>query len=226
MSATITITGHESVLESYFHPTLHLKKEYECGLLYFSATNSVSNVNSTNNIFHYDDDDDKQLHIPAGCYDLYDIQDYLSQHLTDCKIELKPNNNTLKCLLYCSKTVNFERDNSIGQLLGFCRTKLEPNKWHESKSAVNILSLTVIRIECDLIQGSYINGLPSHIIHEFVPNVPPGHQFVEVPHNIIYFPINKTDISSLSVKIVDDHNNPIDFRKEKIQLRLHLRKIK
>lgn len=222
MSVTITITGHDSVLESYFHPTLHLNKEYECGLLYFSATNSVSNINSTNNMFYYGDEN-KQLQVPAGCYDLYDIQDYLSRNLTDCKIELKPNYNTLKCSLFCSKTIHFEKENSIGQLLGFSNTALEANKWHESKSVVNILPLTVIRIECDLIQGSYINGLPSHVIHEFVPRVPPGHQYIEVPNNIIYFPINKSDISSVTVQIVDEYNNLIDFRKEQIQLRLHLR---
>lgn len=225
MSTTITITGHESMLESYFHPTLNFAEQYECGLLFFSATNSVSNINTLNNLFIYGDDY-KQFQIPTGAYDLYDIQDYLTKKLTDCEIDFKANNNTLKCSMLCSKTVHFEKENSIGQLLGFGKTKLEANKWHESKGLVNILPLSVIRIECDLINGSYINGLPSHIIHEFVPNVPPGHQYIEVPNNIIYFPINKYDIPSVTIKIVDESGNLIDFRKEQIQLRLHLRKAK
>lgn len=223
MPVTITITGQKSLLESLFHPSLNVGKNYECGLLYFSAINSVSNINSTNNIFSYGDEG-KELRIPDGAYDLLDLEDYLSQNINDCTIELKPNNNTLKCSIYCSKTIHFEKENSIGPLLGFSKSKLEANKWHVSESLVNILPLPVIRIECDLIQGSYLNGLPTHTIHEFIPNVPPGHRYIEVPSNIIYHPINRSNISSVTIKIVDNHGNLIDFRKEQIQLRLHLRK--
>ena len=117
-------------------------------------------------------------------------------------------------------------ENSIGSLLGFSKTKLIANKWYESVNPVNILPVSVIRIECDLVLGSYINGLPSHIIHEFVPNIPPGHQYIEAPKNIIYFPINTKNISSITVKIVNEHGDYIDFRGENIQLRLHLRQSK
>lgn len=148
------------------------------------------------------------------------------RNVNDCTIQLKPNNNTLKCSIYCSKTIHFEKENSIGQLLGFGKMILEAHKWHDSENLVNILPLSVIRIECDLIQGSYLNGLPTHTIHEFIPSVPPGHRYIEVPRNIIYHPINRRNISSVTIKIVDGHGNLIDFRKEKIQLRLHLRKTK
>lgn len=225
MSTTITIMGNESVLESYFHPSLQLTEQYECALLYFSTTNSVPNINSSNNLFIYDDDF-KQLEIPEGTYDLYDIQDYLSKNLIESSIMLMPNNNTLKCSLFCSKTVHFEKDNSIGQLLGFGKRILKANKWHESECLVNIPSLSMIRIECDLINGSYFNGLPCHVIHEFIPNTPPGYQYIEVPNNIIYFPINKNNLSSLTVRIVDENDRLIDFRKQLVQLRLHLRKSK
>lgn len=224
MTVAITIVGQKSLLESNFHPSLNLDEKYECGLLYFSATNSVTNINSTNNIFCYGDEG-KELQIPFGAYDLLDIERYLARNLNDCTIELIPNNNTLKCSIFCSKTIHFEKENSIGRLLGFGKAKLEANKWHDSESLVNILSLSVIRIECDLIQGSYHNGLPTHTIYEFIPNVPPGHRYIEVPSNIIYYPINRLNISSVSIKIVDDCGKLIDFRKEHLQLRLHLRKI-
>lgn len=225
MSITITFTGQKSIMESYFHPSLNEGDNYECGLLYFSAINSVSNINLTNNIFSFGDEGE-ELRIPVGSYDLIDIESYLSQNLNDCTVELKPNNNTLKCSIYCSKTIHFEKENSIGQLLGFDKLTLEANKWHDSESLVNILPLSVIRIECDLVQGSYLNGLPTHTIHEFIPNVPPGHRYIEVPSNIIYQSINRSNISSVAIKIVDDRGNLIDFRQEKIQLRLHLRKIR
>lgn len=123
----------------------------------------------------------------------------------------------------CTETVDFTVDNSIGSLLGFSKQKLEPNKWHESNNEVNIQPVSVIRITCDIVQGSYINGEPSHIIHEFVPSVAPGFRYIEAPINVIYFPIQKSYISSLNIKVIDDNDNCINFRQENIHLRLHLR---
>ena len=223
MSVTITITGNKSELETNFHPSLNVGDKYECGLLYFSAFNSIPNINLKNNIFSYGDND-KQLKLPCGTYDLHDISDYLENNLNDCEIKIKPNSNTLKCSLFCTKTVNFDTESTIGSLLGFPKTKLVANKWHESTNPVNILPVSVIRIECDLVLGSYVNGLPSHIIYEFVPNISPGHRYIEVPKNIIYFPINRRNISSVTIKIVDENGEHIDFRGENIQLRLHLRR--
>ena len=57
------------------------------------------------------------------------------------------------------------------------------------KVAVSNSSLNVIRIECDLVNGSYCNGSPTHFIHEFVSDTPLGDSYIEIPRNIIYFPI-------------------------------------
>lgn len=225
MSITVTLSGKTSVLETFFHPPLSLDEKYECGLLYFSVFNSVPNINNTNNIFSYGNKG-QQIKIPCGSYDLDEISEYLKNNITDCHIKIYPNCSTLKCAVYCDKTLNFDIENSLGNILGFDKTKLEANKWHESNGPVNILPLSAIRIDCDLIQNSYANGTPTHILHEFIPNTPRGFRFIEVPRNVIYFPVNRKSISSLRVKIVDDHYNCIDFRGEDIQLRLHLRKIK
>lgn len=224
MSLTLTITGNDSNLQSEFNPPLILNNDYECGLVYFSTFNSIPNIDDTNNIFAYGKG--KQIKIPCGTYDLQDLYDYLKSELADAQLEIKWNNNTLKCLLFCSETVNFDIKNSVASFLGFAKTPLKPNKWHESVNPINITPTPVIRIACDLVQGSYMNGLPTHIIHEFVLNIPPSHQLIEVPKNRIYFPITKKHISSLSIKILDLKGVPINFRQESIYLCLHLRKTK
>lgn len=93
---------------------------------------------------------------------------------------------------------------------------------------INNNIIPVIRIECDLVHGSYSNGLPTHIIHEFVSNTATGQQIIEIPRNPIYFPVNKNTITSISIKIVDQFGFCINFREEhkNIELRLHIRKIK
>lgn len=91
----------------------------------------------------------------------------------------------------------------------------------------NNSSLSVIRIECDLVNDSYCNGLPTHFIHEFVSDNASGHCYIEIPRSIIYFPINKNIIPSISIRIVDQFGRCINFeQKHNIELRLHLRKSK
>lgn len=226
MSVTLTIIGNESTLITNYFPPLSLDdSNYECGLLYFSTFNSIPNINEKNNGFSYGNAG-SEIKIPPGAYEVDDIAEYLKTNITDCTVEIKTNNNTLKCLIFSDQSINFDRDKSIGAILGFPKQQLKANKWHESFNNVDILPLSVVRIECDLVQGSYTNGELSHIIHEFVPNVPPGYRIIEAPANVIYLPINKSNISAVTVKIVDVNGDCIDFRKESIQLCLHIRKIK
>lgn len=225
MSTTISITGNKSLIETNFNPPLLLDGKYECGLLYFSTFNSIPNVNDNNNGFSYGENG-SEIKIPKGTYDLHDINEYLSNKMKNCNLQILPNNNTLKCTLFCTQTVNFQSENSIGELLGFPKAKLEANKWHESINSINILPVSVIKIDCDLVLGSYNNSSPCHTIYEFIPNVPPGHQLVEIPKNIIYLPLVQRSITSITIKIIDNNGKPIDFRNENIQLGLHIRHTK
>lgn len=222
MSFTISITGNSSLLSSYYTPILQLDGEYECALLCFTTFNSIPNVTNKNNKFYYGDNE--LITIPEGAYELQDICDYLKNYIVDAGFELHCNNNTLRTSIKCTKKIDFDKYGSLGTLLGFGKRKLEANILHESHLPVNILSTTVVRIECDIVSGSYINGAPSHIIHEFAPNVPPGYRIIEIPKNIIYFPINQTNISCIHIRLLDTSNNIVNLRGEEVQLYLHIRK--
>lgn len=222
MSFTLSISGFTSNLNTCYSPALQLDGDYECGLLYFSTFNSIPNVDSRNNKFHYGDHE--VIEIPEGSYELQDICDYIKKNINSSTFSLTCNNNTLRTIIFCSKDIHFDRENSIGSILGYKSSKLQKNKFHESQVPVSILSTTVVRVECDIVCGSFINGIPSHIIHEFAPNVPPGYRVIEVPKNIIYFPINQKTISSVNIKILDSNNKLVNFRGEELLLYLHLKK--
>lgn len=225
MSITLTITGNKSILQTNYNPPLLLDGAYECGLIYFSTFNSIPNVTEENNIFAYGNDVNK-ISIPTGIYDLQDINEYLNENMHGGRLSIEPNNNTLKCSMYCTEIIHLDIKNSVAPLLGFPKAKYEANKWHEAVSSANILPSSVIRIECDIVHGSYTNGSPSHIIYEFVSNVPPSHRFIEIPNNILYFPITLNTISSITVKVVDIEGKNINFQGEDIQMCLHIRKLK
>lgn len=223
MSFTLSITGNSSTLSTYYSPTLQLEHDdYECALLYLSTFNSIPNIDYRNNKFYYDKNE--VIEIPDGAYELQDIGDYIKSKIKGASFNLQCNNNTLKTSLFCTKDISFSKPHSIGRLLGFGDKILEANKLHVSQYPVNILSTTVVRVECDIVSGSYINGQPSHIIHEFAPNVPPGYRIIEVPRNVIYFPVNQNIINSVHIRLLDINNNLLNLRGEEIQLYLHLKR--
>lgn len=58
---------------------------------------------------------------------------------------------------------------------------LEANKFQASYFRVQINKENAIRIDCNIVSGSYTNGKPYHIIHDFFPTVAPGYKIVEYP---------------------------------------------
>jgi hypothetical protein len=191
--------------------------------------------------------------IPTGSYEISDLQKYLRRLGGDTRgaqeddindndelnpisrnafkikhnflITIQPNNNTLHSELKCSKDVDFTPADSIGSILGFNKRKLSKYQSHVSDNTVNILKVNTIKIECNIVTSSYINGKPNHVIHTFFPTVPPGFKIVETPANIIYLPINTRLIDNISLKIVDQNGKLINFRQETVTVTLHLKKL-
>lgn len=232
MSYHFFFSGKEkSNLQADFYPPIVLDDQglYEIGLTNFSASNAIPNVDKSNNLFHYGLD--KKIEIPTGSYEITDISSYLMDALASDKkkvdevnFELKANLNTLKCHIKCNKPIDFSKEHSIGKLLGFKKRILEANKEHISDFPVDIMRINLIRIECNLVMNSYRNGDSVHTLYSFYPQQPPGYKIVESPTNVIYLPINTSNINNIRLHIVDQNSRPVNFRQEVISITLHLRK--
>lgn len=94
-----------------------------------------------------------------------------------------------------------------------------------SHHPAEILKVNVIRVECNIIKGAYLNNKPVHTIHEFSLKVPPGYKIIEIPQNVIYFPVTSKSIHGLNLSIVSEENELINFRGETITIRLHMKKV-
>lgn len=231
MSLTLSLNGCEPSLSVDFLPPIELGDgEFECALIYLKTFNSIPNVDSSNNIFHYDNNE--FIKIPEGSYELDNIIRYLEVELRQRSagdpfklIDMEANTNTLKCSFHSPQyDIHFERENSIGGIFGFSPKVLLKNQLHESDLPINILITNSIRVECNIIQGSFINNEPSHVLHEFSPSVPPGYQIIECPAHLVYLPLKVNTIQNLIVRLVNEQGNLINLRKEDISLRLHIRK--
>ena len=69
MSLIFTLTGKSSVLAACYFPAVDLSDgDYELALTDLETYHTISNVNSLNNKFYFDED--KDIIIPEGSYEI------------------------------------------------------------------------------------------------------------------------------------------------------------
>ena len=243
MSLTFTLTSNKSILSVDFHPEIVLNESYQyaLALLSFHTYNSIPNIEEgINNRLYFSTEnsiDENIIDIPTGSYELSDLESFLVKEL--CRrgcipnsenktsyFSLKPNNNTLKCELASKFRINFTKQDSLGKLLGFTERILNPNEEHQSDAPVNIIKVITVRIECNIITGSFYDNKRSHTLYEFAPLSDPGYSLNIEPNNLIYLPVvNSRSISNITLKILDQDGELVNFRGENIIIRLQLKKV-
>ena len=90
---------------------------------------------------------------------------------------------------------------------------------------VNILTINSILVNIDIISGSYVNGSTQLTIHSFFPNVSPGYEIIENPHNLLCLPITADTIHSITIWLTDQNGDELNLRGENLSMRFHLREI-
>lgn len=236
-SFTAAFTGNSSVLRADFFPEIELdpNANYSCGLLDFSTYNSIPNIiEGKNNVFkcecmNGEEVEEILIELPTSMYEIEDILKYLKSEFNALNISLTYD------ISEASSTVQISFDNDIkwtgGTLLsviGFQNdgSVFDKGSTYRSQHIAKITDIDVIRIECDIVSGSYINGKHCHTIHQFSNcKVPPGYKFIEVPQHIIYLPIRERQLRSIQISIVDQDGKLIDFRGEQISCRIHIKKV-
>lgn len=243
-SFTVTLIGTSSVLRTDFFPEITLDPDtnYSCALLEFSSYNTIPNIiEGKNNDFTFkyhntneNKHEEKTILLSTGAYEIEDVVNYLNSQLQAHSISL-----THQVDLPTSKVaLAFEPEiewvgGSLLNILGFYKNSNE-GETYKFKSGVahwgdylaKIATVNVIRIECDLVSGSYINGRNSHTLYQFsYGKTQPGHKFIEVPQHIIYLPIAERQLRSIQISIVDQHGELIDFRGEEVSCCIHIKQI-
>lgn len=227
----ICITGNSSRMKCTLFPPFDMKasEEWEMGFLDLMTYNSIPNIEEdVNNKMYFDNN--IEVSLPTGSYEIEDIDRYIVNYLqkknNNITFQLVANNNTLKSEILCSSGIDFTKPNSLGSLLGFPNnTKLEANKTHASPNQVSINKVDVIRVACNIVRGSYRDGVEGHVLHEFYPTVGPGFKIVEKPNSVKYLPISKqSQLTEFYITLEDQNGELVNFRGEHINLRVDIRK--
>lgn len=228
MSFTIALSANSALLKADFHPPIYLdpNTSYVVGLTNFETFNAIPNIDEDNNKVYFGNDGEFLI-IPTGSYEMDDINKYLQTEFQKRHIafHLYANNNTLRSVIKSSTDIIF-KDGTIGKILGFNNVIIPGDgKPRTSENAAEIIKVNSLMIDCSIAEGSYLNGKPVHIIHQFFPNVSPGYKIIESPQNIIYFPVIVNVIDKITIKILDQDLNIVDFRNETVTIRLHIKEI-
>lgn len=234
-SFTISLTGTTSELSASFFPEIILDErfEYSCGLLDFTTYQSIPNITYSNNKFYIGRSEEEGvdfIEVPIGCYEVDDVLAYIKSKLSEIRVsfDYKVNKNTLKTTVKCSACILFGFKESILEVFGFkgkFGESIPPNREYESQDVIKISRLNVIRIECNIVSGAYVNGKLGHSIYEFASNkVDIGYKIVEQPQNIIYLPVIPKRINFIQISVVDQDGKLVDFRGEDITCRIHIKR--
>lgn len=239
MSQTFVLKGCTSQLSANFYPPiqLHPNLRYGLALTGFHTYNSIPNIEPGTNKFYYYNEhgEEQEITIPTGSYSIIDIENFLQSVLSSTDTDylekskvfsLQPNGSTLRCELRSIYTINFSKADCINKLLGFSAKILDRNILHQSDLPVCIRKVNSVRVNCNLITGSFHENKPSHTLFEFTPNVDAGYALNIEPFHLIYFPLN-TDgfIDNISIEIVDQESRPVNFRGEEIIIKLELKSL-
>lgn len=251
MSRTFQLTSAgSSILSDNFYPPIELdvNKRYGLGLIGFYTYHSIKNVTNRNNVipFQIEQDDGRtsivDIVIPPGAYELEDINKYIQRALwkkvhPNDKLQkeedlndlfhLVANNNTLKCEITSKYAIRFDSTlNSIAGLLGFNDTMYMTADTIESPNPVSINNYNLLRLDCNIVGDSYINGKSAHSLYYFDIDVEPGFKIVKEPHNIIYLPITpigRQYIDNITICVVNENGDLIDFGQEIINIIVELK---
>lgn len=253
-SNTFTLTGKSSKLCCSIFPEVVLdeKSEYSCALLELTTYHSIPNITESNNLFLFcavrtesgenvtfaasdgiSSTELQEFKIPTGCYEADELLDYIKKRLGDFgfSFEYTIDKNTSKTKIKCNTAiyVGYENEstNVMKKIFGYNTDDnvLDANKEVESNDIIKIASQDVVRVECNIVSGSYVNGKSSHSIYEFATQkVDVGYKIIEQPRNLIYMPVATKRLNYIEISLVDQNGEPIDFRGETVTCRIHIKR--
>ena len=230
---SIILSSNESELIANIYPPIVLDPSghHELALVSLDMYHSIPNVDENNNLFRYEYNNAKyEIEIPTGSYEIEAIDSHIKKKLSENGhnniFDIKANPNTLKSIITINDNtvkIDFEGERSMRTLLGFDCTTYSGVGEHEGLNIVDIITVNSILVNCNIIDGSYINSIQEPIIYSFFPNVPPGFKVVENPSSIVYLPVTMPVINCIRVWLTDQNRKLLNIRGEKVTVRLVLR---
>ena len=206
-------------------------KNYNVSLIFFTVYNTIKNITSTNNSFHYQEKGKewKTVKLREGSYEIDNLNTEI-QKITG----LDENVFRFGAIQYLNRAelrigkdsglkVKFDSA-SFGSILGFDNVIYD--KTTTAQKRADITKISTINIKTNLIDGGYIGNKRNNILHT-IPTftVPVGYKIIEKPNYPIKVPLAKKIIDVISIEIVDEDGKLIDFSGEEITIKINIEQV-
>ena len=153
-----------------------------------------------------------------GVYEVSDINKTLESILLDnVKLSNTIDDIRLKSNLKNNQTLIFTKRSFFYTLLGFVESQLgvlgdSPGfvqlilGSYKSDKSINITGIDKVRLKCECVNGSIINGVRQAILYNFALSLPTGHKVYKEPRIKLFEKINKPVLSHIVFYLeVGDH---------------------
>jgi hypothetical protein len=244
----LTFTFNDTTHTARFDNPIKLNsdRKYECALQYFSTSNYLINITKDNNRFIYTMDANTLpkptwiiLELETGAYEIKTMNEEIQRmmiekgHCDKTKenapyINIGVNLSTFKSFIDITNPtykVDFKQAKTFRHMLGF-GSKILSKGHNLSDSTIQVTNTGAIMITCDLISGSYHNGKEKNILYSFPSMlVPSGYKLNVIPSALMYLPVHRSVISSITFQITNDEFEKIDLKGEKIAMALRIQQV-
>lgn len=230
----ISLSGESSSLSTNFYPEIELDDQYEysCCLLDLSIQTTILKVvlDDSNNVLTFRHGENYGfIELPTGKHEIQYIIKQIEERLLkyDVRATFRFDEHTMKYFITTSLKlqIDFVAPRSIGPIFGFDWQKLYGGTTTRADHSIGNLDIQMIRVNCDLVNASYHNGISTHAIHEFHPKDYSNYKMIEQPNNLIYLPVDKQRISAINITVTDQDGDPIDdLRDKQIHCRINIKR--
>ena len=122
--------------------------------------------------------------------------------------------------------ITFDEKSFFGTILGFTPS-WDHKHYNENTSQknVNLSNTNKTHLECDVIDGSPVNGLRQPILYSFILDKKPGYKVFSEPETIHYKKINKSILNTTTFYLENDNNEEVSFNGETLTFTLQMIKL-
>ena len=238
MNTQLILSDNSSNFSKYLDPAIIFEenKNYEAALAHLETYNSIPNINETNNNFQYSTDKGqswKTIIIPTDAYHYDQIGDEIHRQMSinnDYDVKEFKFYINFDIIRLCSLIrithedykVNFDCENSVGNVLGFNNEVLGFGN-HQSPNIVQITNINSILVNVDFISGTYLNNKQSSAIYNFYPKVGPGYKILLEPNHLFYLPITAKKLDRVRLWLTDQEGRSINLQGEILTVTIYIR---
>ena len=122
--------------------------------------------------------------------------------------------------------IRFDENSFFSTILGFTPGwDYKHYNQYLSRKIVNLSNTNKIRLKCDVIDGSVVNGIRQAILYSFLLDKPSGYKVFCEPETILYKKINKSVLNIITFYLEDDNNKEVNFNEKTSTFTLQMIKI-